>query len=62
MTNPFVVVNLDVCDDPFENFYLKADDYRGEEKISLENPRKGSFGQYWTVNEDKNSALGQEGD
>ena len=50
--NELVLVNPDMWDDPFENFYLKADAYSGKEKISLENLRKDSFGQCWTLNED----------
>jgi hypothetical protein len=51
-TNQLVLVNPDMWDDPFENFYLKADAYSAGEKISLASLRKGSFGQCWTLNED----------
>lgn len=50
--NELILVNPDKWDDPFENFYLKADAYSGDDKISLQNLRKGWFGQCWTLNED----------
>ncbi|AHJ13791.1 DUF2971 domain-containing protein [Sulfurospirillum multivorans] len=50
--NELILVNPDMWDDPFENFYLKADAYSGKDKVSLESLRKGCFGQCWTLNED----------
>lgn len=51
-TNELILVNPDMWDDPFENFYLKADAFMGDEKVSLESLRKGWFGQCWTLNDD----------
>lgn len=51
-TNELILVNPDMWDDPFENFYLKADAFMGDEKVSLESLRKEWFGQCWTLNED----------
>ena len=50
--NELVLVNPDMWDDPFENFYFKADAVIDGQMISFENLRKGTFGQCWTLNED----------
>ena len=52
-SNELVLVNPEKWDDPFENFFLKANAYDSEGNIvDFSNIRKMWYGQCWTLNED----------
>ena len=52
-SNELVLVNPEMWDDPFENFFLKANAIDGQgNTVDFSNLRKMWYGQCWTKNED----------
>ena len=52
-SNELVLVNPEMWDDPFENFFLKANAIDGQgNTVDFSNLRKMWYGQCWTINED----------